>query len=161
MIKKIIKDALESFAFYFLVLSCFLFLASKIFSPAANAKTYGDIEVSRIVSVYDGDTIKVDIAGMHPIIGDSISVRVKGVDTPEIRGKCVNEKGLAKSAKYFVKNKLKSASSVTLKDVERGKYFRLAAYVYVDDVPLDKMLINAGLGVEYNGGKRVNVWCDK
>lgn len=35
----------------------------------AKDTTYGDVTVSRVVSVYDGDTIKVDIDHWHPLIG--------------------------------------------------------------------------------------------
>ena len=38
-----------------------------------------------LVSVYDGDTFKVDLKGIHPLFGDDVSIRLHGVDTPEIR----------------------------------------------------------------------------
>ena len=55
---------------------------------------------------------------------------------------------------------LKSAEHITLKNMERGKYFRIAADVLVDGEDLGNMLIEAGLAVRYDGGKKIHKWCD-
>ena len=47
-----------------------------------------------VTSVYDGDTIKVE-AAVWPGITWAGSVRVLGVDTPELRAKCPEEKAAA------------------------------------------------------------------
>lgn len=64
--------------------------ATLLFSNGSNAatQTYGNLTVTEVRSIFDGDTFKVHISGLHPIIGQSISIRVNGVDTPEMRGKC-------------------------------------------------------------------------
>jgi len=46
---------------------------------------------AKVVKVYDGDTFTVE-AFPWPGITATASVRVNGVDTPEIRGKCEAEK---------------------------------------------------------------------
>ena len=74
---------------------------------------------------YDGDTCKVSIAGLPEVFGDHISIRLKGIDTPEIIGKCQKEKVLAKVARDLVRTRLEKAHRVDVKDAERGKYFRL------------------------------------
>ncbi len=51
-----------------------------------------------VVSVYDGDTLTMD-AHPWPQITVRTSVRVSGIDTPEIRGKCDSEKALAREAR--------------------------------------------------------------
>ena len=43
--------------------------------------------------------------------------------------------------------------------MERGKYFRIAADVYVDGESLGDMLIAAGVAVRYDGGKKTHKWC--
>jgi len=60
-------------------------LYSCLFSLSSYAapQTYGNLTVSEIRSIYDGDTFKAHIANLHPIIGQSVSIRVNGVDTPE------------------------------------------------------------------------------
>jgi endonuclease YncB( thermonuclease family) len=63
--------------------------------PAQAAPQYGTVTVSKVISVYDGDTFRVDIDSLPPIVGKNIPIRVNGVDTPEIRGKCQYEKNLA------------------------------------------------------------------
>jgi len=63
-----------------------------LFLPALSfSKDYGDYQGAVYVSNYDGDTIKFDLPGLHPIIGKKINIRVNGIDTPEIRGKCEGE----------------------------------------------------------------------
>ena len=48
---------------------------------------------------------------------------------------------------------------IELKDMQRGKYFRILANVYVDGKSLGKPLINTGHARAYDGGKR-DGWCD-
>jgi micrococcal nuclease len=63
-----------------------LILASLLVVGSAYAKeTYGDLTISHLIRVYDGDTFYVDVEGLHPIIGKEMSIRIRGVDTPEIR----------------------------------------------------------------------------
>lgn len=119
--------------------------------------SYGSVWPSEIRSIYDGDTFKVSISEWPPIIGDKISVRVGGVDTPEMRGKCEREKLLARQAKKHTVAFLRSGA-VELRNIERGKYFRIVADVYVDGRSLTESLINAGLGYRYSGGKKRG-WC--
>jgi endonuclease YncB( thermonuclease family) len=63
------------------------------------APEYGTVIVTKVISVYDGDTFRVDIDSLPPIVGKNIPIRLNGVDTPEIRGKCKYEKDLAIKAR--------------------------------------------------------------
>ena len=56
-----------------------------------------------LVEVIDGDTFR---ARVDIWLGQSVTVRVrlKGVDTPEMEGKCAAEKKLARQAKAFAEN---------------------------------------------------------
>ena len=131
-----------------------------LFSPILSAKTYGELIVSEIVSIYDGDTFRVNLDGDMPrIFGENISIRVANVDTPEIRTKCVKEKILARKAKQFSAQKLREAKVIVLKNVQRGKYFRIVADVYVDGVLLSKQLLDNNLAVQYAGKKKKHDWC--
>jgi micrococcal nuclease len=96
--------------------------------------------------------------GLHPIIVGKISIRVNGIDTPEIKGKCDKEKYDAQQAKEMVADILKDAEQITLKNMERGKYFRIAADVIVDGENLADLLIEAGMAVRYDGGKKTKNW---
>ena len=87
-----------------------------------------------------------------------MSIRINGIDTPELRGKCEKEKQLARLAKQFTVERLRAANSVVLKNIKRGKYFRLIADVYVDGVSLGEQLIKQGHAVKYIG-KAKRTWC--
>lgn len=131
-----------------------------LFSLPALAKgSFGDVEVSRVVSVYDGDTFRVDIDHWPALVGENAPIRVNRVDTPEIRGKCPYEKTLAKAAKIFTQAQLAGAKLIELRNIQRGKYFRIIADVYIDNVSLAQLLIDANLARPYQGGKRRG-WCD-
>ena len=55
---------------------------------------------------------------------------------------------------------LKDAEQITLKNMERGKYFRIAADVFVDGENLADVLIEAGMAISYDGGKKTYKWCE-
>ena len=136
----------------------FIFLISG--SITVNVKQmFGDYEGAIYVRNYDGDTITFNLPNLHPIIGKKIVVRVNGIDTPEIRGKCDQEKYDAEQAKGMVENLLKDAERIDLKNLQRGKYFRIVADVYADGENLAEALVDSGMAVRYNGGKKNSRWC--
>ena len=126
--------------------------------PAQAAPQYGTVTVSKVISVYDGDTFRVNIDSLPPIVGKNIAIRVNGVDTPEIRGKCQYEKNLALEARDFVRIKLTNAKEIKLTNLQRGKYFRVVANVLVDGVSLEQELLDNKLAYSYDGGKKLS-WC--
>ena len=121
---------------------------------------YGDLTVIRLVRVYDGDTFFVDIDELHDLIGKSIKIRLRGVDTPEVghRSKCEEEKILGNKARVFVEDRLTGAEIILL-NIGRGTFFRILADVTYDGVDLATELLKAKLGRKYDGGKRSG-WCD-
>ena len=44
--------------------------------------------------------------------------------------------------------------------MQRGNYFRVASDVIVDGETVENMLIEAGMAVRYDGGKKSYKWCD-
>lgn len=145
----------------FTILTCLAFshvLASADPCKEDLPKSFGHVRVDSIVGVYDGDTIRVRIEDWPPIIGESIGVRVSGVDTPEIRGKCAAEKSLARQARAFTRSAVTTAQQVELRNLRRDKYFRLLADVCVDGKALAELLMAKGLGHPYEGGKKGS-WC--
>ena len=133
-------------------------IAISLSALAANTLALESFKVSKIISVYDGDTFRVNIDGIHPLIGDNIGIRVNNIDTPEIKGKCPSEKQLAIKARDFVASRLNSAKEVLLINPKRGKYFRIVADVMIDGQMLDKMLLKRGLAYQYDGGRKKS-WC--
>lgn len=139
----------------YVVLFIMLFVSSVL---NAADKVFGDVVVSEVTSIYDADTFRVSIKGWPDIVGKRMSIRVLGVDAPEIRGKCESEKKAARRAKQYTVEALRSAKKIELRDIQRGKYFRILANVYVDGKSLAKGLIVAKHGRVYDGGKRTG-WC--
>ena len=137
-----------------LLFICFL----GVYSVQA-APQYGTAIVSKVISVYDGDTFRVDIDSLPPIVGKNIPIRLNGIDTPEIKGKCQHEKDLALKARDFVRNKLANAKEIKLTKLQRGKYFRVVADVMIDGVSLEQELLENKLAYKYTGGKKSS-WCN-
>lgn len=74
----------------------FLILFFLLLPSYSLAKSFGDFEGAVYLRNYDGDTITFNLPGLHPIIGEKISIRGNGIDTPDIRGKFEKEKYDAK-----------------------------------------------------------------
>ena len=137
----------------------FVILSFLLLPSYSLAESYGDYQGAVYVRNYDGDTVTFNLPELHPIIGEKISIRVNGIDTPEINGKCEKEKYDAKQAQQMVADILTDAEQIVLRNMERGKYFRVAAGVIVDGENLEDMLVEAGMAVRYGGGKKNHKWC--
>ena len=145
--------------FLIIIASIFFFVPQG--SKIVDAKQkFGDYEHAIYVRNYDGDTVTFNLPKLHPIIGNKIAVRINGIDTPEIKGKCKKEKYNAQQAKNMVEELLKDAERIDLKNLQRGKYFRLVADIYADGENLADILIDAGMAVKYDGGKKNARWCN-
>jgi len=125
-----------------------------------------------IVSCYDADTCRVNLPRSafnddwaYQLFGHNIPIRVEGIDTPEIRGKCQKEKDLAYEARDLVRGLLNNAQTITLsiddnpKEV-RGKYFRIVGRLMADGVDISDLLIERQFAVHYDGGTKVKDWCE-
>ncbi len=138
----------------------FVFALITSFVAAAEPKSYGSALVLEVTSIYDGDTFRANIRDWPAMIGERISIRVSGVDTPELRGKCEKEKLLARRAKQHTVAMLRAGNVIQLENIQRGKYFRIVADVYVDGESLSQSLIDANLGVAYFGSTKAKDWCE-
>jgi endonuclease YncB( thermonuclease family) len=105
----------------------------------------------QVVDVYDGDTFKIDLPSMHPLFGGDLSIRLFGVDTPEMRGTSDEVKALAMQAQQVTEKALKGASKIELRNPQRGKYFRIISEVWIDGESLADMLKEKGLAKDYDG----------
>ncbi len=149
--------------YFFLFTHISLFL-SFIFFPSASAHStvlqYDNFNNVQFVRNYDGDSITFNIPDTPAIVGDNIVIRLRGVDTPELRTKsCSAEKEKAKEAKQLVYSLLSRARNINLHRIARGKYFRMLADVEFDGQDLASILLNKKLAVQYSGGTRQSNWC--
>jgi len=138
-----------------------MFSLIQFFIGASAKKTYGSIAVDYIVSIYDGDTFKVTVPDWPDIVGHEISIRIRGIDTPEIRGKCEAEKLLAIMARDRVALWLETHPVIELRNIGRCKYFRIIADVIDIDsgISLGDLLIEEGYANPYDGRKKNSNWC--
>ena len=94
-----------------------------------------------VTSVYDGDTLTVDIDLGFSIILRNIKLRLLGIDTPELRGGTEKTKSLGKE--IFVESH------------KKGKYGRYLATIWcIDDdkkneKSINDLLLENNLAVEY------------
>ncbi|MDA1090456.1 MAG: thermonuclease family protein [Proteobacteria bacterium] len=113
---------------------------------------------ARVLRVIDGDTI---VVRARIWLGQDIDtqVRLDGVDAPELKGKCVQERLLAEKARDLIRFHV-ATGVVVLRKIKYGKYAgRVVARVdSTDGEELSQLLIRAGLGRAYDGGRRLP-WC--
>lgn len=112
------------------------------------------IYYGKVIKVYDGDTIT--IASVLPNTTNPIyrfSVRLNGIDTPEIKGKTPEERELAKHARDALIEKI-YGKFVELRNVETEKYGRILADVYLDNEHINQWLIDMNFAVAYDGGTK-------
>lgn len=112
------------------------------------------IKYGKVIKVYDGDTIT--IAAKLPNTNGPVyrfSVRLDGIDTPEIKGKSVAERELAKQARDVL-HELIYGKVVELRNVTNEKYGRILADVYIGDTNVNQWLVSENFAVLYDGGKK-------
>jgi micrococcal nuclease len=143
---------MKKYLIFFIVLFFSLYSKEKI--------NYGDIQVSKVLYVIDGDTFKVNIDEYPSIIGQNISIRVAKIDTPEISSKDPTIKKRANDAKNFTENFLKNSKEIVLKNIQRDKYFRILADVIADKKNLSEELLKNHLALPYDGKKKPN-WAEQ
>jgi endonuclease YncB( thermonuclease family) len=110
----------------------------------------------QVLKVYDGDSIT--IAAHLPIENSPLfrfSVRLNGIDTPEIKAKNEDEKAAAKDARDALSN-LILHKEVILKNVGTEKYGRILADVYLDNLCINEWLIKENYAVKYDGGTKIS-----
>ena len=112
------------------------------------------INGGRVIKVYDGDTIT--IAAKLPFDNSPLyrlSVRLNGIDTPEIKGKTEDEKTAAKQVKDALSNLILN-KRVSLKNIQTEKYGRILADVYIGELHINQWLITEKYAVKYDGGTK-------
>jgi len=107
-----------------------------------------------VIKVYDGDTIT--IASRLPYSGSPLyrfSVRLHGIDAPEIKGKNEDEKQAARVSQKALED-LVLHKNVTLQNISTEKYGRILADVYYNDINLSHWLLKHKYAIEYDGGTK-------
>lgn len=118
------------------------------------------ITLGKVIKVYDGDTFT--LAAQLPYnstITYRFSIRINGIDSPEIKSTFAVEKQLAILSRDALSNLIMD-KIVSLKNISIEKYGRILADVYLDELHVNKWMIENGYGIKYNGGTkyRPNEW---
>ena len=100
------------------------------------------ISGGRVIKVYDGDTITIasKLPGLKHSPIYKFSVRLNGIDTPEMRGKNDDEKEMAHKARDALSERI-FGKDVFLKNVQTEKYGRLLCDVYLENENLNQWMI--------------------
>jgi len=111
-----------------------------------------------LVRVVDGDTVLVNA---RIWLGQrvTVSVRLAGIDAPELRGRCAAERARAHRARDFLARRL-AAGGIALADIQYRKFAgRVVARVLDrNGADLGAALLEAGLARPY-AGRRRGSWC--
>jgi micrococcal nuclease len=140
-----------------LALSMFLLLTAQ--NPALARREFlaGPVDVE-VLKVIDGDTFLAR-AKVWPGHEVTVSVRLRGIDAPERKGKCVREMEAAEEARLALEDVL-SGAPVRIRNISGDKYFaRVIADAGNDDVSdAASFMLELELARPYQGGKRLG-WC--
>ncbi|WP_180897796.1 thermonuclease family protein [Martelella soudanensis] len=128
--------------------------------PAGAVEIFAGPVRAEVVRVVDGDTIAVEARPWPGQIVETL-VRVRGVDTPELRSSCGAEKEAANIAKAYVISLLREGETVELREIAGDKYFgRVVANVGLPDHrDLSTLLLTGGYAVPYDGGRKTPFAC--
>lgn len=146
------------------IYNLFILATISVFPTLANSAILSIKYPAQLLDVIDGDTIRVKATIWIKTFKET-SVRIYGIDTPEIKGKCDQEKYLAQQAKAFVKEKLENADEIYLDGISNDKYGgRIVSRVLYTNKGKTRNiadeLIRHRLAVPYTGGTKTHDWCD-
>lgn len=135
-----------------------LLLAFGLAAPAMAAEAIGGPVDGAVTRVVDGDTFEF-VAHVWLGLALTVHVRVRGIDTPEVRGKCPREKELASLATAQLGELL--VRGAVLVHVGDDKYFGrvVADVIGAGGTDVAVAMIASGLARPYDGGTRAS-WCD-
>ena len=97
---------------------------------------------ARCVSVYDGDsiTLDIDLGFNHWMLNQKI--RLFGINTPEIRG---SERLSGLIARDRLRELVEGKEIILVSHMDRaGKYGRWLATIYIDNININKLLLEEG-----------------
>ena len=134
-------------------------LSFTLFGEAKSAEILRGPLAARIVRIIDGDTLIVKV---RIWLDQEVETRVRlsGIDTPEIHGRCPEEKRMAQRARAFVEQ-IAGSDEVFLHDVQYGKFARrvVARVSSARSLNFASTLVRSGLARPYDGKKRMS-WCN-
>lgn len=137
--KKIKKEMMKKKNSKYFGVLLVLFLAFSAYELYINVNTPKD--QVRLIRCVDGDTAHFSIGG------EDTKVRFLAIDAPEIGKNGQPSDPYGDEAKDYTCNALKNAKEIKLEyeEEKQDKYGRTLAWVWVDDVLLEELLVQEGL----------------
>lgn len=101
-----------------------------------------------VASIYDGDTIRVNIDLGFNFWKMNETVRLIGIDAPELRG---IERPLGLKSKEWLMSKIPPGSKIILQTEKdkQEKYGRYLGTIWVDGVNINKQILEENFAVPY------------
>lgn len=112
------------------------------------------IRYGKVVKVYDGDTITVAVILNKTIY--RFSIRLQGIDTPELRSKNPDEKRIAQEIQQHL-SLLILHQFVDIQCTGYDKYGRILANVSLNGLDISSYLIERRMAVSYDGATKTFV----
>jgi endonuclease YncB( thermonuclease family) len=106
-----------------------------------------------VIKVYDGDTITIASKLSFHSQWYRWSVRIRGIDCPELKSKNIEEKEIAQKAQQFLSNFILH-KQVNIHNISKDKYGRLLCDVFFQNKNISDIMIEKKLAVKYFGGKK-------
>lgn len=112
---------------------------------ASSALAHEDRFPARVLSVYDGDTIRAQIELGLGVVLSNEQLRLHGIDAPEVRG---DERAEGLVVRDWLHGQVQGAD-VTLATHGRDKFGRILVTVYLGSRNINEEMLAAGLVGEY------------
>jgi len=104
-----------------------------------------------VIKVYDGDSITIATQfQFNPNVWYRFSIRLNGIDTPEIKGSTDEEKQMAIKARDRLAD-LILHKEVQLKNISYEKYGRILADIHLNSEYINEILLKERYAVPYQG----------
>ena len=112
-----------------------------------------NINKCKVIKVYDGDTITIGTFLNNDKQCYRFSVRLNGIDCPEIKSKNEKEKESAILSRDKLSEQILN-KIVVLKNISIEKYGRLLADVLYNNTNMNKWMLDNKYAISYDGGKK-------
>lgn len=135
------------------LLSGLALLAAACLPASAGEVFPGPVE-ARVLRVIDGDTFLAE-ALVWPGHSVRVAVRIRGIDAPEMRGRCAGEKAAARRARAALA-RLLGDGPVTVSAIGGAKYYGrvLADVADARGRAVAPAMLGLGMARPYGGGRR-------
>lgn len=143
-------------------ITAFLFLLLFSVGASASDRLSGPVD-AYVTGIVDGDTLRVRaLVWLDQTV--AVSVRLRGIDTPERNAPCALERDLAEKARARLEKLVfagPSGGMVRLRQISRDKYGgRVVAYVDNSaGVSVGDVLLTEKIAQPYRGRHAKPVWC--